>query len=135
MRVIERYFYAPNFWQKVLAVMLFPLSLFYCCIATLRRRLAKYEDFGIPIISVGNLTLGGSGKTPFVLELIKEYPDSCVILRGYGRKSRGLEIVSHNGKIFKDSKIAGDEALMLAKTLKNSLIIVCEDRKKEIIEA
>lgn len=135
MRSIERYFYHPSFFQKILAILLLPISLIYCISATLRRLIAKREDFGIPIISVGNLILGGSGKTPFIIEIAKDYPKSCVILRGYGRKSKGLKIVSHNGKILEDIIASGDEAQMLAKMLPQSTIIVCKNRQKAINEA
>ena len=99
MRGIEKYFYKPSFLQKILAILLLPISIFYAFIATIRRKMAKFEDFDIPIISVGNLVLGGSGKSPFVIEIAKDYPDSCIILRGYGRKSKGLQIVSKKGEI------------------------------------
>ncbi|WP_104721643.1 tetraacyldisaccharide 4'-kinase [Helicobacter mesocricetorum] len=135
MRGIEHYFYAPSFWQKALAIILLPISALYCGIATLKRGFAKYEDFGIPIISVGNLVIGGSGKSPFILEVAKEYSKVCIILRGYGRKSKGLKVVSVNGEILEDSNNAGDEAIMIAKALKNASVIVCENRKKAILEA
>ncbi|AWI34356.1 tetraacyldisaccharide 4'-kinase [Helicobacter apodemus] len=135
MRGIERYFYAPNPWQKALAIVLLPISALYCVIATLKRVFARYEDFGIPIISVGNLVIGGSGKSPFILEVAKEYSKVCIILRGYGRKSKGLKVVSVNGEIFEDSTNVGDEAIMMAKALKNASVIVCENRKKGILEA
>ena len=135
MRIIEHYFFAPFWWQKILALLLLPFSMIYCGIATLKRISARYYDFEIPIVSVGNLVLGGSGKTPFIQEIAKDYPQSCVVLRGYGRKSKGLKIISHQGKILEQATISGDEALMLAKMLPKSSVIVSEDRKKAILEA
>ena len=85
-------------------------------------------DFGIPIISFGNFTVGGSGKTPITIELAKNIKDVCVILRGYGRASKGLFVVSLNGKIKVDVNISGDEAMLLATSLKNATVIVSEDR-------
>lgn len=135
MRTIERYFFAPSALQKLLAFCLLPFSLLYCLIATLKRKFAPFYDFGIPIISVGNLVLGGSGKSPFILEIAKDYQDSCVILRGFGRKSKGLKIVSIQGKLQTDVQTAGDEAIMLAKNLKTSSVIVSENRKNAILKA
>lgn len=135
MRTIERYFFAPSALQKLLAFCLLPFSLIYCLIATLKRKFARFYDFGIPIISVGNLVLGGSGKSPFILEIAKDYQDSCVILRGFGRKSKGLKIVSIQGNLQADVQTAGDEAIMLAKSLKTSSVIVSENRKNAILKA
>ncbi|MBR2111832.1 MAG: tetraacyldisaccharide 4'-kinase [Helicobacter sp.] len=73
MRFIDSYFYNPSFAQKLLSFVLLPVSLLYAISATLRRKCSKYYDFGIPIISVGNLIIGGSGKTPFIIEIAKSY--------------------------------------------------------------
>lgn len=97
--------------------------------------MAKQIEFGIPIISVGNLIVGGSGKTPITIELASKYENVCVILRGYGRASKGLQIVSLEGKILVDVKTSGDEAMLLAGSLPKATIIVCEDRIKAILKA
>ncbi|TLD84426.1 tetraacyldisaccharide 4'-kinase [Helicobacter sp. MIT 11-5569] len=135
MRKIEQYFYAPNPMQKALALLLLPFSFIYCVIATLKRKFARFKDFGIPIISVGNLVLGGSGKSPFIIEVAKDYADVCVILRGYGRKSKGLKIVSIQGAIQENVEKVGDEAIMLAKALPNASVIVSEKRENGILKA
>lgn len=135
MKTLERYFLAPSPLQKMLSFCLLPFSIIYCIIATTKRKIAHFEDFNIPIISVGNLVLGGSGKSPFIIEIAKDYEDCFVILRGYGRKSKGLKIVSQKGEILETPKTAGDEAIMLAKILKNASVIVSENRKKAILEA
>lgn len=135
MRKIEKYFFAPSPLQKLLAFCLLPFSLIYCIIATLKRKFARFYDFGIPIISVGNLVLGGSGKSPFIIEIAKNYPNSCVILRGFGRKSKGLKVVSIQGNLQTNVQIAGDEAIMLAKNLPYCSVIVSENRKNAILKA
>ncbi len=89
-------------------------------------------DFHIPIISIGNLTVGGSGKTPLIIELAKEQKECAIILRGYKRESRGLILVSHHQKILCDVKESGDEAMLYAKSLPNVTVIVSEDRSKAI---
>ena len=93
-----------------------------------KRAMAKPIEFGIPIISVGNIIVGGSGKTPITIKLASKYENACVILRGYGRASKGLFVVSLNGKIKVDVNISGDEAMLLATSLKNATVIVSEDR-------
>lgn len=100
-----------------------------------KRARAKEFDFGIPVISVGNIIVGGSGKTPVTINLASKYNNACVILRGYGRKSEGLYVVSKAGKILENIDISGDEAMLLANSLPNATIIVSEDRSKAIEKA
>lgn len=135
MRFIDRYFYKPNFLHICISIILLPLSLFYLAVATLRRKCAKYYDFKIPIISVGNLIVGGSGKTPFLCEIAKDFESVAVISRGYKRKSKGLIIVSKNGEICATQEQSGDEAYLIALTLKNASVIVSKDRVAGILEA
>lgn len=100
-----------------------------------KRAMAKEIEFGIPVISIGNIIVGGSGKTPVTINLASKYEDVCVILRGYGRASKGLQIVSLRGKILLDVKSSGDEAMLLANSLPKATIIVSEDRTKAILKA
>jgi len=119
-------------------VILAPLSLLYTLIVCLKRLFAKPQKFKIPIISVGNLTLGGSGKTPLVRALFKEFNGglkTCIILRGYGRKSRGLLEVALGGRILCDVGQSGDEAMEYALFLRGANVIVSEDRAAGILRA
>ncbi len=100
-----------------------------------KRAMSKEIEFGIPIISVGNIIVGGSGKTPVTIKLASKYENACIILRGYGRASKGLYVVSLNGKILEDVKISGDEAMLLANSLPKATIIVSENRIKAILKA
>ena len=104
-------------------------------IILIKRAMAKQIEFGIPIISVGNIIVGGSGKTPVAIKLASNYENACVILRGYGRASKGLFVISHNGKILEDVKTSGDEAMLLANSLPKATIIVSENRIKAILKA
>jgi tetraacyldisaccharide 4'-kinase len=104
-------------------------------IILIKRAIAKEIQFGIPIISVGNIIVGGSGKTPITIKLASNYDNACVILRGYGRASKGLFVISQNGKILEDVKTSGDEAMLLANSLPKSTIIVSENRVKAIQKA
>ncbi|MDY0180805.1 tetraacyldisaccharide 4'-kinase [Aliarcobacter skirrowii] len=132
---LENYLFFPNSFQKILSYLLLPLSFIYLLVILFKRLKASKIDFNIPIISVGNLTIGGSGKTPITIELAKNFKDVCVILRGYGRESKGLFVVSLKGEIKVDVKTSGDEAMLLASTLKNATIIVSEDRVEAIKKA
>ena len=104
-------------------------------IILIKRAMAKEIEFAIPIISVGNIIVGGSGKTPVTIKLASKYENACVILRGYGRISKGLFVVSNKGKILVDVKTSGDEAMLLANSLPKATIIVSENRIKAILKA
>ena len=65
----------PNFWDKkigLLAIILLPLSLIYIFLIFLKKKITKPHTFKIPIICVGNIYIGGTGKTPIALLLAKE---------------------------------------------------------------
>lgn len=132
---VEDYFLHPNLFQKFISFLLLPFSFIYCFTTFLKRYFAVAEDFGLPIISVGNLTIGGSGKTPFIIALAKDYDKVAIILRGYKRDSIGLKVVKTFNQIKENVKSSGDEAMLYAKTLTNAIVIVSEDRKKGIQEA
>ena len=132
---VEEYFYNPNLFQKVVSSVLSPLSFLYCILMFLRFKTQIEEDFGIKIISVGNLNVGGSGKTPLVTALSSKYKNSAIILRGYGRESKGLHIVKDFDNILCDVKTSGDEAMIYAHKVPDAIVIVSEDRKIAIAKA
>ncbi|RXK06135.1 tetraacyldisaccharide 4'-kinase [Halarcobacter bivalviorum] len=132
---VEDYLFFPNTFQQIISFLLLPFTFIYMLIIALKRANAKVIEFGIPVISVGNIIVGGSGKTPFTIFLAKKYSDVCVILRGFGRESKGLYVVSNKGKILEDVKTSGDEAMLLANSLNDATIIVSEDRKEAILKA
>ena len=85
---------------------LIPLSWIYGCIIWIRNQLydlgwIKDVVFNKPIISIGNITSGGTGKTPMVIYMAQLLQSKGkkpgIISRGYGRKAKGLQIV-HDGK-------------------------------------
>lgn len=104
-------------------------------IILIKRTKAKESDFEIPVISVGNLIVGGSGKTPITIKLASKYENPCIILRGYGRASKGLYVISQNGKVLEDIHTSGDEAMLLANSLPNASVIVSENRVEAIKKA
>lgn len=116
---------------------LFPLALLYGAVIWLRNLffdigIFKTIDVGVPVISVGNLTAGGTGKTPIVKEIAALLTDSgkrvAVISRGYGRESSGTVVVSDGRNILTDTLSSGDEPMMIARSLPNVIVISDEDR-------
>jgi len=131
----ENLFYRPKWYHWSVGLLLLPISILYSLIMLLRRRIVKPLDFDIPIVSVGNLLIGGSGKTPLTIALAQNFKRPAIILRGYGRKSRGLIVVSEWGEIKTDVFVSGDEAMLIASKLDQALVIVSEDRVKAIEKA
>ncbi|MFT7002880.1 MAG: tetraacyldisaccharide 4'-kinase [Sulfurimonas sp.] len=132
---VEEYFYNPSFIQKLISSILLPLSWIYCFGMYIRFKNKKPIDFDIDIVSVGNLSVGGSGKTPLVTALASKYEDAAIVLRGYGRSSSGLYVVKDKTNILCDVTISGDEAMIYAHKLKNAIVIVSEDRPSAILKA
>ena len=131
----EAMFFSPKWYHYVVMILLFPLSLVYGIFMFLRRVFTSKNHFSIPIISVGNLQVGGSGKTPFLIALASKYEDVTIISRGYGRESTGLVEVSYKGKILVNVKQSGDEPMLIAQSLPNASVIVSEDRTIAIEDA
>ena len=101
----------------------------------LRFKLRKEKDFDVKIISVGNLNVGGSGKTPLVSALALRYENAAIILRGYGRNSHGMHVVKDGKDVLCGVDVSGDEAMTYAHKVQNAIVIVSEDREKAIIKA
>ena len=111
----------------------YPFSLIYDLITTCRnwlydKGLFKSTKFQTPIIGVGNLSVGGSGKSPMVMYLmgllLDDY-EAGVLSRGYGRKTQGYYMVNYDSNF----RMVGDEAMQLFQRFKNRIAIgVCENR-------
>ena len=118
--------------------LLYPLSLIYRGAVNLRnllydRGILKSKKLPIPVVSVGNISAGGTGKTSLVRYLAQELGRTlrvAVLLRGYRRKSRGTLVVSEWGELKVRVEEAGDEAYLLAKSLPTASVVVSEDRFK-----
>ena len=131
----ERYLYAPGPFERLLSILLLPLSWLYCVLMYLRFLRLRPQNLGVSVISVGNLTVGGSGKTPLVSALAERYENAAVILRGYGRQSSGMVVVSERGSVLCDVTQSGDEAMIYARKLPKAVVIVSEIREEGIKKA
>ena len=91
----------------------------------------KSHQFNIPIISIGNLVLGGSGKTPSIEYLVKLLSNNykvAVLSRGYGRKSTGFILADSNS----DAGIIGDESMQYYRKFKDIIVSVDSNRVRGI---
>lgn len=135
---IYEYFYSQNLLHVAISTALSPFSIIYTLIILVKFKLSKPKKYKIPIISVGNLILGGTGKTPLVKAIYTKFSKQYnvfIILRGYKRKSKGLVKICINGEILCDIHDSGDEAMEYAISLEKANILVSEDRKIAIKEA
>ena len=91
----------------------------------------KQKEYHVPVICVGNLTVGGTGKTPhieYIINLLSDDYKVAVVSRGYKRKSRNLQEVRVNS----DVKRVGDEPLQIKLKYPNVTVIVDKDRRNAI---
>jgi len=125
------------FNKRWLTVWLLPFSLLFRLAVYLRNLLYDFNllpivKLNVPVISVGNLTVGGTGKTPAVEYiarlLLSNHLRPAIVTRGYGRKQLGTVVVSDGEKICSAIEAGGDEALQLAKRLQHAVVIA--DEKK-----
>src|SRR3989338_4045779 len=94
----------------------------------------KTKRLTCKVISIGNITVGGSGKTPMAIYLAKKLKEKgrkvIILSRGYKGKVKGIGVVSDGGNILLDPEDAGDEPYLMAAKLKNIPVIVGKDRYK-----
>ncbi len=106
-----------------------------------RSGLTRRKRLPCPVISVGNVTTGGTGKTPLVIYLAKHFSAQgkrvAVLSRGYGRKTDSSQLVwvSDGKKILATPEEGGDEPVLIAKSVPKAAVIVCKDRYKAGLDA
>ncbi len=113
-------------------ILLLPISLLYHIVLTIRHKLydwhiLKGTRFEKPVICVGNLNLGGTGKTPhteYLITLLKDDYRVATLSRGYGRKTKGFKL-AESTSTFED---LGDEPLLYFRKFPQILVAVDEDR-------
>jgi len=148
----ERRDFKANFTR----VILFGLSKVFHVLINIRRwlynaRLLRDKTLGVQVIAVGNLTVGGTGKTPVVEKFARELRDAgrnvAILSRGYRSKPKPFHewlfnkiflredqtpprVVSDGKSLLLDSQMAGDEPYMLASNLRDVVVLVDKDRIK-----
>lgn len=118
--------------SPILKSLLFPFSLLYGLIVSVRNLLFDFNilpitEFKIPIISVGNITVGGTGKTPhieYLITLLKDDYKIATLSRGYKRKSKGYLLADESST----SNQIGDEPMQIKRKFPDILVSV--DRKR-----
>jgi tetraacyldisaccharide 4'-kinase len=124
-----------------LSILLRPAALLYHGIVQLRNTLFDQHLFRtwrspLPVVAIGNLTAGGTGKTPLVDWIVKYYLSigckPAIISRGYRRESKGVKLVSDGRKVLLGSKESGDETAMLAWNNPEAIVIVANKRKEAV---
>ncbi|MAA51122.1 MAG: tetraacyldisaccharide 4'-kinase [Candidatus Marinimicrobia bacterium] len=117
------------------------LQLLINAVALLRNRLYKLniiskQSFDVPVVSIGNIAMGGTGKTPMVVWLCQELMSSnirpCVITRGYKRKSSDMIIVGPNEKNNYIVDDLGDEPFDLLKKLPGVSMVIHRNKSEAI---
>ena len=145
-----------DFRAKVTRAFLFAGSKVFHVLINIRRwlynvRLLRDKTLGVQVIAVGNLTVGGTGKTPVVEKFARELRDAgrnvAILSRGYRSKPKPFHewltnklllredqtpprIVSDGKSLLLDSEMAGDEPYMLASNLRDVVVLVDKDRVK-----
>jgi tetraacyldisaccharide 4'-kinase len=118
--------------MNLLRLLLLPFSLIYAVVIILRNAafdtgLFASRKFNIPVICIGNLAVGGSGKSPmaeYLIRLLKDRYKVAVLSRGYGRKTSGfIELTASSG-----ATEAGDEPVQFKHKFPTITVAVCEKR-------
>lgn len=94
-------------------------------------KILSSKQFNLPIISIGNISVGGTGKTPhteFILEKLIDSYNVAILSRGYKRKTKGFLLVNEDS-IFTD---VGDEPLQIKLKFPTAIVAVCENRVKGV---
>ena len=145
-----------DFKARLTRAILFGLSKLFQIAVKIRRwlynfRILRDKTLGVQVIAIGNLTVGGTGKTPVVEKFARELRDAgrnvAILSRGYRSKPQPLHqkiinkillrddqtpprVVSDGKSLLLDSDLAGDEPYMLASNLKDCVVLVDKDRVK-----
>jgi len=123
---------------KLIRKILFPVVPIYYLVTWLRNKLydlgiKKSESYNFPVVCVGNLSVGGTGKTPMIEYLIKLLKDDfkvATLSRGYKRKTKGFELADNNAS----AESIGDEPFQFYNKFVNDVLVAVDsDRRNGII--
>lgn len=123
-------------FRKFLYIILLPFSLLFGLVTRIRnflfdKRVLKSVSFDVPVICVGNLTVGGTGKTPhteFILSILSGQYKTAMLSRGYKRKTKGFILADKNTS----SQIVGDEPYQIYRKYPEVVVAVDEKRVRGI---
>jgi tetraacyldisaccharide 4'-kinase len=121
-----------NFLRK----LLFPIAIIYWLVTFVRNWLYdvdffKSKSYNLPIIAIGNLSAGGTGKTPhteYLIRLLKDKYKVAVLSRGYKRSTKGFVLANETISAIE----LGDESYQISAKFKDVSVAVCEDRRTGI---
>ncbi|WP_435263759.1 tetraacyldisaccharide 4'-kinase [Tenacibaculum sp. nBUS_03] len=128
--------------MKVIRFLLFPIAIIYDIVTSIRnilfdKNIYKNESFFIPVIAVGNLSVGGTGKSPqieYLIRLLSKNYKLATLSRGYKRKERGFQVVSSKHS----AEDVGDEPLQFYKKFKDEITVAVDANRvngiKQLIE-
>ena len=124
--------------MNVLRKILFPFAILYGFITTVRnflfdKGILKSTTFNVPVIAVGNLSVGGTGKTPqieYLIRLLSDKHKVATLSRGYKRKSDGFVLADANS----NAEILGDEPFQFYQKFPNIQVAVDADRTNGITQ-
>lgn len=119
--------------MKVFTFLLYPFAVLYDAVTSIRNR--QYDTgarpsarFELPVIGVGNLSVGGTGKTPMIEFLIRLLADDykiATLSRGYGRKTRGIRIAGNKD----DATTIGDEPMQFYRKFSDKAVIAVGEER------
>ncbi len=119
--------------MSVLSVLLFPFAVIFRIATGIRNHLysighRRSFQFEVPVVNVGNLNIGGSGKTPtieYLVRLLKKEHAIAILSRGYGRRTRGLRFATSGD----NASTLGDEPFQFYRNFNKEVkVVVGEDR-------
>lgn len=116
-------------------ILLYPFAGLYALIAYVRNKFFDWgfirsKKFNKPVIVVGNLNVGGTGKSPFVIYLIELLKDKGligVISRGYGRKTTGYHFANYESTF----ELIGDEPMQFFERFRNKIVVGVDEKRVE----
>ncbi len=123
--------------NRILTYILTPFSWLYGAVTWSRNKLFDYgvlkqEEFDVPVVCVGNITVGGTGKTPHVEYIVSQLSGLyriAVLSRGYKRRTRGFIVANSKST----PEIVGDEPLQIYQKFGSRIkVAVCESRREGI---
>jgi len=121
-----------NIFLKTFRILLFPLAIIYWLIIFIRNKFYDLKifgsaTFGMPLICVGNLSVGGTGKSPMVEFLVRNLKDDfrvATLSRGYKRKTKGYALANERS----DALEIGDEPMQFKLKFPDVPVAVGEER-------